>query len=181
MYPGLNGDSLQVFVSSDCGASWQKVYNKGGYALHTAPPTHIAFYPQSASEWKLESIPLEAYTGDVLIRFRSVCGFSNNLFLDDVKVTFPVGTTYDNLSENFSQYPNPVKNAVQITVNLKQDANISFELTNLLGQQLIIQDKGKVVAGPQHFTLDTGDLKPGVYLLTMWLNEQRYIRRMIVE
>ena len=37
MYPGMHGDSLQVFISADCGVTWQKVYNNGGDQMNTAP------------------------------------------------------------------------------------------------------------------------------------------------
>ena len=36
-YPGVYEDSLQVMISGDCGITWQKLFDKGGVDLQTAP------------------------------------------------------------------------------------------------------------------------------------------------
>lgn len=157
IFPGYYGDSLQVFISTDCGANWLKIYNKGGYSLHTAPTTSNSFYPQSGTQWKKESIPLEEYNGDVLIRFRSVCGWSNNLFLDDVNVTFPVFIVENNSFKNrLKFYPNP--SITEITIETPTPGHLC--IMNLHGQPLITRQvtEAKTV-------IDISTLPSGVYVV----------------
>ena len=89
-------DSLRVYVSTDCGASWSLLWEKGGRDLATKADqcvvvsgslssTH-SFLP-SSSEWDSVDIDLSAYAGQVIkIRFEGVSGWGNNLFLDDIRV-----------------------------------------------------------------------------------------------
>ena len=95
---------------------------------------------------------------------------------------FPVST--DQIKEDVTSvmvYPNPVKDVVRITVNLSHKANVSFEITNLVGQPLMSINKGELASGSNHFTVDAGNLQSGAYLLIMKVNGQKYSRKMIVE
>jgi len=157
MYPSNRKDTLQVLISADCGATWQKIYNKGGYVLHTTTNHSEPFYPQTAAEWKQESISLAAFTGDVLIRFRSVCGNSNNLFLDDVTITFPTGIAAHDPSQSLTVYPNPATSVINIT-GLRPNSEI--RITDLTGKVLMTE-----TASGTHASIDIQMLPQGVYIL----------------
>ena len=80
-------DSLSVLVSADCGASWTRIYGKGGPRLATAPATQNAFQP-TASQWRRDTISLAAYAGlsNVLIRFENYSDWGNYIYLDNITV-----------------------------------------------------------------------------------------------
>ncbi len=148
-------DSLQVLISNDCGSSWQTLFNKGCMALQTAPPTIYAFYPQSNDDWKQESFSLEAYAGDALIRFRSVCGYGNNLYLDDVNISFPAGAVENNSVGKLAVYPNPAFGKITI-------------LASGEGRLFILNASGRLIlqmeiTGPAT-TFDISALSGGVYI-----------------
>ena len=158
MYPGgYYGDSLKVLISTDCGITWQIIFNKGGNSLHTTSNSTAPFYPQTSSQWKHESFPLGGFPGNVLIRFRSICGNSNNLWIDNVNVSFPAGITDKKPYGEFSVYPNPASDVINIS---GLPMNSEIQLTDLTGKLLMEQ-----VATNSILTLEIHGLQPGVYVL----------------
>lgn len=84
-------DELHVYVSDDCGATWNEVYNKSGSTLSTAPASSSAYTPTS-SQWRTETVNLTPYVGnDVLIKFTAISGYGNNLYVDNVNLTTSAG------------------------------------------------------------------------------------------
>ncbi len=88
-------DSLNILVSTNCGASYTTVYAKGGPALSTISGySSVNFYP-SASQWRTDTVDLSAFAGqaDVIIAFQNVNDYGNNLFIDNVNITGSNTTT----------------------------------------------------------------------------------------
>ncbi len=82
-------DSLNVWISSDCGSSWTRIYNKGGASLATVTGTQsTAFTPTANAQWRRDSVSLSSYAGlnGIYLRFESVSGYGNNLYLDNINV-----------------------------------------------------------------------------------------------
>jgi CubicO group peptidase (beta-lactamase class C family) len=181
MYPGMFGDSLQVLASTDCGVTWQRIYDKGGWGLHTATTTSNQFYPQSVSNWKQESLPLAEFPGDILLKFRSVCGYSNNLFLDDVEVSFPTITGIQLSPFEITVYPNPARDHFTVSVKNSSDAHISTEINDLIGNSLLVLDHGRWPSGTHQFTIHAETYLPGVYILTVRLNEEKFTTKLLIE
>jgi D-alanyl-D-alanine carboxypeptidase len=168
MYPGSTGDSLKVYISTDCGITWQVLFNKGGYALHTASNTTNPFYPQTSNQWKHESFPLGGFPGDALIRFRSVCGAGNNLFIDNVNVSFPTGIPGKKPPENFTIFPNPASGELTIS---GLPVNSEIQLTDLTGKLLMTQKTVNVLT-----TIDIHQLPSGVYVLRTSLGVKKVVK-----
>ena len=166
-YPGYN-DSLQILISSDCGVSWQSLFYKGGIALQTAPTTTDLFYP-AAGQWKHETISLAAYTGEVLIRLRDICGYGNNLFIDDVNIdqSTGIGTIAFNQT-GISVYPNPASG--NITIEGLQ-VNSEVQISDMTGKILLTEKTGTAIA-----TLDISQFPKGVYLLMTPKGAQKIVR-----
>jgi len=81
-------DHLLVYVSGDCGNNWIKVYEKSGNDLATAPNSNVPFTPTSPSEWRTDSVNLNAFHSNtkLQIRFTNLSGFGNHIYLDDISV-----------------------------------------------------------------------------------------------
>jgi hypothetical protein len=95
-YPGTTAipiDTLEVLVSKDCGNTFHTVYKKWGYELQTInqpnTPQINEFFPASANEWRRERIDLTQYNhqSSVLIVFRVINNYENNIFIDNVDFT----------------------------------------------------------------------------------------------
>ncbi len=87
-YNATYSDTLQVLVSTDCGATWTSVYLKGGTTLATAPDNTNAFVP-TAAQWRNEAVSLNAYAGQssVLVVFRNRGRYGNVVYIDNINIT----------------------------------------------------------------------------------------------
>jgi hypothetical protein len=78
-------------------------------------------------------------------------------------------------------YPNPFSDLTTITVNLKDNADLSMEVTSLTGQQVMIHDRGYVSAGTYYFQVDASDLATGIYFYRVKAGNSEVTRKMIVK
>lgn len=87
-YSRRYADTLAVVVTSDCDTEYEAIYYEGGENLATVSARTQQFYPQSAAQWRTESINLKNYIGEknVQVAFVSISGGGNALFLDNLKV-----------------------------------------------------------------------------------------------
>jgi PKD repeat protein len=87
-------DTLSVLASTDCGATFTKIYNKGGTVLSTAGSGGNNYVP-SAAEWRTETVNLAAYVGqqNLILAFQNTNGYGNKLYLDNVNINQVAGCT----------------------------------------------------------------------------------------
>lgn len=87
-YDATNFDGLEVFVSTDCGATFTTVYSKSNTALATAPAVTATFIP-TAAQWRTETVNLTTYVGqaNVIVGFRNIAGYGNLLYVDNINLT----------------------------------------------------------------------------------------------
>ena len=116
-YGSANSDTLEILISIDCGASWTSVYYKGGTDLATSPDNTSAFVP-NASEWRTDSIDLAQFVGnnDVIINFRSITGWGNNTYIDNINIGTPVSVKENVSNLNVKLYPNPAEKGNVLTL-----------------------------------------------------------------
>jgi hypothetical protein len=91
MFSTTDIDTLNVFISSDCGGTWTRLYSKGGSQLASAVGTQTtAFTPTANAQWRRETVSLASYTGlsSVYLKFESRSGWGNNVYLDNVNVSY---------------------------------------------------------------------------------------------
>jgi PKD repeat protein len=110
-YNNTYRDSMAIFVSTDCGVTYTRVasYNSdAGTSFATGADQTSNFSPSVASDWcgnsfipSCPNIDLSAYAGlaDVFIKFQSINGYGNNLYIDNINVT---GTTLSAPTADFS-------------------------------------------------------------------------------
>ena len=111
-------DTLNVYVSTNCGGTWTKLYGKGGTALATAVGTQTTAYtPTVSTQWRRETVSLASYAGvpSAIFKFESRSGYGNNVYLDNINITYT--TTAAAPVANFSMAPTPActGSAVQLT------------------------------------------------------------------
>jgi PKD repeat protein len=93
-FDATTSDSLNVYISTDCGGTWVKLYGKGDKStpsLITSVGTMTAAYtPTANAQWRRDSISLAAYVGQpsVYLKFESVSGWGNYLWLDNINVKY---------------------------------------------------------------------------------------------
>ena len=115
-----------------------------------------------AGEWYLNiglnnaGNPLEFYSG---LAYNAMAYYS----------TWPTSTRdlNNSLSSFLTVYPNPATNYLNLCPNLGQSENVCFKLYDFSGRIVANYNKGIVQPGGQTFTIYTGSLQAGEYILEM--------------
>jgi hypothetical protein len=82
------------------------------------------------------------------------------------------------VSQNF---PNPFKNLSSVKVKLAEDANLKLEVINQVGQTVRCIDEGFTKKGVHTLQIDGRNLKPGMYIYKVIINEEIITNKMLVE
>ena len=90
----------------------------------------------------------------------------------------PEMITSQSVSQN---YPNPFSGVTTLTVNLENAANLSLEVTNLLGQVVFRTERGDVNAGTHYFQVDASNYNKGIYFYTVKAGNSSVTKKMIVQ
>ncbi|HAA18732.1 MAG TPA: hypothetical protein DCP28_08180, partial [Cytophagales bacterium] len=88
-YSSDREETLTVYSSVDCGASWQVLWRKTGLELGTVPSQQIEFSPTSdIDDWELVTVSLDAYDGEseLYVAMVNTSGGGNNLWIDGITV-----------------------------------------------------------------------------------------------
>ena len=93
-------DSMAVWVSTDCGATWSRLASYDGSPggnFETVPSQNSAFAPTASTDWcgslnACTDIDLAAYIGltDVQFRWISKSGYGNNVYVDNINIGQPL-------------------------------------------------------------------------------------------
>ncbi len=176
-------DSLKVFVSADCGLSYDPVplYSKGGQSLETVAGSSN-FYPSGSSDWRQEIVDLSSYVGnEIKIKFEGYCDFGNNLFIDDINIYQNISTGLQRQDKNnivLNAYPNPSSGKVFLEINNLPEENFNINIYNALGQEMInrkINAKGDV-----KIELNVDEFASGMYIINVNLEDKFRIVKLIV-
>jgi hypothetical protein len=154
-------DTLEVLVSSDCGAQWTSVYKKFGNTLATAPGQGSDFIP-TAAQWRLEDIDLSSFASgsSVIVKFRNISDYENNLYIDDINLYSLTGIN-NNLQESFFILrPNPSNGKMTFDFVSKTIQNNRLDIYNSIGKLVY---STVLEAGISTFNLDLSFLPKGIY------------------
>ena len=159
--PFPNGD-LKVEISTD-GTTWNEVWVEEDYGVFTDYATLNI------------SVDLASYIGQsaVQVRFHYLANDADSLSVDDVLVT---GTLSNNevLSSNFSTFPNPVNDIL----NIKSASNFtinSVSITDLNGRTIKTVNFNNL----SEAELNVADLSTGVYFLNINSEEGKAVKKFV--
>lgn len=94
----------------------------------------------------------------------------------------PVGiASLSGLVSAFSVYPNPAAEDATVSLTLERNAEVSISLSNALGQVMYIQTPGMQHTGVHHYTLPLQAMSAGIYFVTLDVDGQREVRRLIIQ
>ncbi len=88
LFDPVTSDTLEILASTDCGASFQRVWQKFGADLATRPGSNNGEYIPTPNEWRQESVDLSDFAGaeKLIISFRNINNFGNNIYIDDIQI-----------------------------------------------------------------------------------------------
>lgn len=167
-YSDVYSDTLEIYVSDDCGSTWNQVFRKGGQELATKTGNLTTSFVPESGEWINVAIDLSAYAGKdkVQVKFETVNGYGNSLYIDDVEFreAWAVSADADLISSSkIWASPNPFTDNVNLMVQAYIQDEISIQLMDVTGR--VIQNSGThtIQSGKNEISLNTSTLTPGVY------------------
>ena len=72
---------------------------------------------------------------------------------------------------NLEVYPNPFSDQTTIAINLEKESNISIQLYDLTGKQVVtVLQTNLQTAGEHQYLLDASHLETGIYILMIHID-----------
>ncbi len=173
------GESVQFLISNNCGASW--VIARG--LNPTAASTNSEFFPAS-NQWGTQNISINNsfFTSNFRFKIKVINGNGNNFFIDDININNTVGMEEIEGLTNLSLYPNPMNDRATIALSLSKESKVNVQLLNTLGQTIQnISNKAPLSQGEHTMVVEKGNLSPGVYFLSVELDGNRKIEKLIIQ
>jgi hypothetical protein len=138
-------DTLEVFISTDCGISYNSIYKKGGSDLETYSTSTSNFVPQASNQWRTEYIDITSYANnDAIVKFVCFNRSGNNLYLDNIWFYEGEEPLITNINEAklevLSIYPNPTNSTITIDLGESITDNATIEIIDLLGKNLYLKE-----------------------------------------
>lgn len=176
-------EKLEVYISNNCGHSWNKRYTLAGIDLISDGAHGDYFTPTLESQWAYHSfaIPPIHQHSDVRIKFRFTSGDgSNNLYIDDINLMGAVGIDGTVGTGVLGVYPNPASGAFRLNYNLPTTGAVRLEIADASGRILVQRALGNARKGELTFSTEELGLASGVYEVVLTSDGSRLIQRLVV-
>lgn len=172
-YGGQYSDTLEILVSTDCGATFTSVFLKGGGTLGTAPNSSDYFIP-TATQWRTETIDLSPFVNfnKVIVAYRNHGHWGNNIYVDNINITSDLGLVQ--AEKSVSVYPNPIVSGGMLNIQgIANGAKIQFIDFNgkVLSQGILENENYKL----------PGNLASGVYWLNIQTETQILNKKIVIQ
>ena len=178
-------DRLRVFVSDNCGENWALRYNRSGSSLATVSGAQSSsFTPSSESDWELIDVNLSSYDDEehVLIKFQGTSDEGNNIYIDDIQISGPLGVSQELQDFNFTVAPNPMNGVSVISLETKESANYIVRVTDVAGRSVMDLHNGNLTTGTHRFEIERSMLpSAGVYLIQTETETGRSVKKLLVQ
>lgn len=177
---------LNVYASTNCGATWSLLYSKGSASLITTNATPVDFVP-AINQWRTEYVNLSSLGAAPFVSFkfeyvRDTVPSANNIYIENINI---ISTTA--LSEEAEQlqylslFPNPSKGSLNVSFNLLSPQKITVTLSDVLGRKLEVLSEKEFAAGNNSQAFELKRHAAGVYFLKMEMNGAVYTRKLLME
>jgi hypothetical protein len=161
-------DTLKVFISNDCGVTYDLLFEKSGAELATAtnPITNAldinsAIFTPNKDEWKTINIDLSDYSIETksTLKFSLVSGQGGTTYLDNIRIGDAATTVEAITGKTFTISPNPAKSIIKIDDN-NTVSGTKYTLTSINGSIIDSYESNSIS------NVDISKLNSGVYFIT---------------
>jgi PKD repeat protein len=182
----LNDDRLRVYISNNCGNSWNlRAQLKGTTNLATVPATDIAFVPTSAEEWQevvLTNFPASYFGPNFRFKFEFTNDNGNNIYIDDINlISSPVSVQEIENLLNVDLYPNPARTQTQMIINLSKAETLNYSLLDARGVIINEFQLGSLPAGEHRVDIKTSNLARGMYFVQISNGQSQQALKLFVD
>ena len=184
-YSSSRRDSIIIYISTDCGATWNRIFEAGDdFATHL--PTTSDFVPQYSSDWcgvgygdECHTIDLSSWAGspNILIMFESYNGHGNMMYIDDIEIYGDPVIILDKnrCNKEISIYPNPTNGFINIS-GIKSNSNTYLKIVDIYGRIIL-----KEAISSDNNKLDLSFLPKGIYIIELFGMETYHVEKVILK
>ncbi|MFN5149694.1 MAG: Omp28-related outer membrane protein [Flavobacteriia bacterium] len=87
---------------------------------------------------------------------------------------------FDQVDATFQIYPNPASSYTSVLINLQKEADVSLKLIDMSGKTMSSRNFGSM-NGASSVELNTSNLEAGVYVVELTVNNEKMVKRLIIE
>jgi PKD repeat protein len=179
-----NTDILKVYASNDCGETWSMRKQISSSVLSSAPNQSSGFTPNSISQWEeaqVTNISATYLVPNFRLKFSFESGGGNNIYIDDINISGPLGLDELNYDFNLIAYPNPFESNTTISFNLETEADVDLNVYDVIGKQVMSLKNGKLSGGEHTFALDGSNLGAGIYFVKLKAGNKENVMKVILQ
>lgn len=163
IYPGVGREDLRGYISTNCGANYELLFELNNNDLATSPQSTELFLP-TQEQWATHQVDLSDFAGeDVLIRFELENEFGNLTYLDDI--TVDVATVLTELkAANIRLVPNPAQQQVGVYFSEKEQVR-TCQVLDAYGRTLLTK---RVAPFASEVIIERANLPAGIYFVKLF-------------
>lgn len=159
-------DTLEIFISTDCGETYNSIYKNAGETLATAsqpilnPLTiQACIFNPADTNWSKIEIDISGYSSQNEVRFKMAysSNLGGSLYIDDFSINNEPLSSAELINPKMSIYPNPAKDFMKISHN--KDEKLNLEIFSALGVNVF---KNKVNTNER---INISNLPAGSYIV----------------
>jgi hypothetical protein len=175
-------DTLEIFLSDDCGKTWNSVYSKTGdqFGFTSIPwPEWYSGSPDTTSaSWKRQTVSLSGYQPDskINLRFRYTKGGGNNIRIRNLYIGPNVGIAPPS-GGSFTISPNPTRGFVTVAPENGQQI-LETQVYTIFGKLVLsVQRTGHTT---EKQPLDLTNQPAGIYLVRLRFDSGWFTEKVVV-
>lgn len=171
-------DTLEVLISTDCGASYTSLYKKWGSSLVTRTAPLTTAYIPASSEWRRDSVNLGAYiatSGKILLAFRNTTGFENNIYLDNINLRTVTISPFLKKA-GFLVTPSPTNGQVIVQFYPQPTDIKGIAIFNMAGQKVA---EAVGMGQSNYYSFDISHASAGIYTVRVVKGNNTLIKKIV--
>jgi hypothetical protein len=179
-------EKLQVFVSTDCGATWVSKWARIGTALATVTGTAGSFVP-TPSQFTTYTVNIVSVASNTSVMFRweffaDATAPGNNIYLDDINIVdaSTAGIAQNTIAADLNIYPNPSNGLVNVDLSLTEKHMVSVNVTDMLGRAVETISAKSYAAGDVNLTIGSKGYNAGVYMVNINIDGQVITKKVLI-
>jgi pimeloyl-ACP methyl ester carboxylesterase len=177
-------DTLEVLISTNCGASYTSLYKKGGkdLATFTDPilnPLNVqsCFIVPGSKEWRTEDIDLSQYAADkkVELKFNYISALGGSIYIDNVSFASKGVGIAGEVKPLINLAPNPATDKVYIAAG--NGHILKVNVTDVSGRHVIVMTGDR----NNKAEINTSALPNGIYFFHVLTEEGMQTGKVMIQ
>ena len=183
-----SNDKLQVYTSTDCGATWSSRKALTATSLSAlSGGVGTAAYMPTAAQFTTYTVNISPVASSTAVMFKWIftagTSVGNNIYLDDINIVDAVAAGIKTIESqvDLAVYPNPSAGVVNVSFNLTEKQNVAVNVVDMLGRTVETIPAAQYASGETVLTIGNKTYQAGVYFVNININGQQISKKIIME